>query len=127
MKLFSDRNRDVLMNVQSLHRWWSTLKSAMFGLSSLLPPLVGGGGGLVCESVGKANELSDRFNGKLSRKSIDLPLTCHPSARLTTFAIRSSEVLRLLLDLDLYASNDPLGMFPHFLKKTTDVLVLFVE
>ena len=28
---FSDRNRDVLMNVQSPHKWWSTLKSAVFG------------------------------------------------------------------------------------------------
>ena len=27
----SDRNRDVLMNVQSPHKWWSTLKSALFG------------------------------------------------------------------------------------------------
>ena len=44
---FSARNRDVLMNAQSSHKWWSTLKSAVFGLSSSLPPLVGGGGGLV--------------------------------------------------------------------------------
>ena len=32
-RLFSDRNRDVLMNVQSPHTWWSTLKSAVFGSS----------------------------------------------------------------------------------------------
>ena len=51
---FSDRNRDVLMNVQSPHKWWSTLKSAVFGSSSSLPPLVSEGGGQVCESVGKA-------------------------------------------------------------------------
>ena len=31
---FSDRNRYFLMNVQSPHKWWSTLKSAMFGSSS---------------------------------------------------------------------------------------------
>ena len=36
---FSDRNRDVLMNVQSPHKWWFTLKSAVFGLSSSLPPV----------------------------------------------------------------------------------------
>ena len=51
---FSDRNRNVLMNVQSPHKCWSTLKSAVFGSSSSLPPLVSKGGGLVCESVGKA-------------------------------------------------------------------------
>ena len=58
---FSDRNRAVLMNVQSPHKWCSTLKSAGFGSSSTLPPLVTGGGGLVCESVGKANLLSDNL------------------------------------------------------------------
>ena len=54
---FSDRNRDVLMNVQSPHKWWSTLKSAVFGSSSSLPLLVSEGGELVCESVGKADLL----------------------------------------------------------------------
>ena len=98
---FSARNMDVLMNAQSTHNWWSTLKSAVFGLSSLLPPLVGGGGGLVCESVGKAYLLSDHFDGKQSRESVDMPLTCHPSPSLTSFAFRSREVRHLLLDLDL--------------------------
>ena len=50
---FSVRNGDVLMNAQSPHhKWWSTLKSAVFNLSLSLPPLVGGGGGLVYKSVG---------------------------------------------------------------------------
>ena len=61
---FSARNRDVLMNAQSLHKWRSTLKSAVFGLSSSLSTLVGGGGGLVCESVVKADLLSDHFDSK---------------------------------------------------------------
>ena len=64
---FSDRNRDVLMNVQSPRMWWSTLKSAVFGSISSLPPLVSEGGGLVCESVGKADLLSDHFDSKQSR------------------------------------------------------------
>ena len=85
------------MNAQSPHKWWSTLKSAVFGLSSSLPPLVGGGGGLVCESVGKTDLLSDHFDGKQSRQSVDLPLTCHPSSSLASFALRSSELRRLLL------------------------------
>ena len=54
---FSDRNRAVLMNVQSPHKWWSNLKSAVFGTSSSLPPLVNDGGGLVCVSVGKSDLL----------------------------------------------------------------------
>ena len=109
---FSDRNRDVLMNVQSPHKWWSTLKSAVFGSSSL-PPLISEGGGLVCESVGKADLLSDHFDSKQSREAVDLPLTCYPSPSLTTFAFRSSEVRRLLLDLDPYGGTDPLGMLTH--------------
>ena len=72
---FSDRNRDVLMNIQSYHKWWSTLKSAVFGSSSSLPLLISEGGGLVCESVGKADLLSDHFDSKLSREAVDLPLT----------------------------------------------------
>ena len=53
---------------------------------------------------------------------LDLPLTCHPSPGLTTFAFRSSEVRHLLLDLDPYGDTDPLGMFPLFLKRTADAM-----
>ena len=38
---------------KSVHKWWSTPKSAVFDSISTLPPPAGGGGGLVCESVGK--------------------------------------------------------------------------
>ena len=72
----------------------------MFGSSLSLPPLVGPGGGLVCESLGKADLLSDHFDSKQSRESVDLLVTCHPSPSLITFAFGSSEVKRLLLDLD---------------------------
>ena len=53
-----------------------------------MPPLVGGGGGPVCESVGKADLLSDHFDSKQSREAVDLLLTCHLSLRLITFAFR---------------------------------------
>ena len=94
----------------------------MFVSISSLPPLVGPGGGLVCGSVGKADLLSDHFDSKHSRESVDLQDTCHPSPSLISFAFRSSEVNRLLLDLDLYGGTDPLGMFPLFWKRTADVL-----
>ena len=71
---FSDRNRVVLMNVQSPHERWSTLKSAVFGSSSALRLLVSEGGGLVCESIGKADLLSDHFDSKHSREAVYLPL-----------------------------------------------------
>ena len=101
--------------------WWSTLKSAVFGSRSL-PPLVSQGGGLVCESVGTADLQSDHFDSKQSREAVDLRLTCHLSPSPTTFAFRSSEVKRLLLDFDPYGGTHPLGMFPLFLKRTADVM-----
>ena len=88
---FSDRNKVVLMSVQSLHQWWSTLKSAVFGTSSSLSLLVNERSGPVCKSVCKADLLSDHFDSKQSREAVDLPLTCHPSPSLTTFAFRSRE------------------------------------
>ena len=66
--------------------------------------------------------LSANFHGKQFRDPVDLPSTCHPSPSLTTFAFRSWEVKRLLLDLDSYGSTDPLGMFPLLLKKTAEAL-----
>ena len=98
----------------------------MFGSSSSLPPLVSEGGGQVCESVGKDDLLSDHFDSKQSREAVDLPLICHPSPSLTTFAFRLTEVRRLLLDLDPCGGTDPLGMFPLFLKRTADVMAPFL-
>ena len=105
------------MNVQSPHKWWS----AVFISSSSLPPMVGPGGGLVCESVGKA-DLSDHFDSKQSRESVDQLVTCHPSPSLITCAFMSSEVIRLLLYLDPDGGTETLGMFPLFLKRTADIL-----
>ena len=76
----------------------------------------------MCESVGKADLLSDHFDGEQSSESVDLPLTCHPSTSLSSFAFRSNEVRRLLLDLDPYVGSDPLGVFPLYLKRTADIL-----
>ena len=95
---FSARNWDVLMNAQSHHKWWSTLKSAVFGLISSLPPVVGGGGGLVCESVGKADLLSDNYDGKQSRESVNLKRTGD------VLAPRHSVVFRWLVRLGSFSA-----------------------
>ena len=68
---FSVKSRDVLMNAQFPHKWWFILKSAVFGLSSSLKQLIGEGGGLLHESVGKTDLLSDHFDEKQSRESVD--------------------------------------------------------
>ena len=100
------------------------LKSAVFGTSSSLSPIVNWGGGLMCESVGKADLLSDHFNSKQSMDDVDLMLTCHPFPSLTTFASRLREVRRLLLDLDPYGDTNPLGMFLLFLKRTANFMAV---
>ena len=87
-----------------------------------MPPLVSEGGGLVCESIGKADLLSDHFDSKQSRETVDLPVTCHQYPCLTTFAFRSREVRRLLLDLNPYGGTDPFGMFSLYLKRTSHVM-----
>ena len=92
------------------------------------------GSSLLSQSRVEAHALGSRCSGGISYKGgwftevkpsltsviHQLPLTCHPSPSLTTFAFRSSEVTRLLLDLDPYGGTDPLGMFPLFLKRTAD-------
>ena len=75
-------------------------------------------------SVGKTDLLSDHFNRKQSRESVDLSLNCNQSSRHATLAsTRSSEVRCLLLGLDPYGGTDPLGMFPLFQKRTANVLL----
>ena len=86
-------------------------------MSLPLSPLVGGDGGLVSQSVGKADLLSDYFHSRQSRESVDLLLTCHLSPRFTTFAFRSSEVKRLLLDLDPYGAVTHWVCFLFFLRE----------
>ena len=63
MRQFSVRSRDVLMNAQCPHKWWSTLTSAVFGSSSdsSLLPFIGAGGCLVCESVAKGRNAVGPF------------------------------------------------------------------
>ena len=76
---------------------------------------------MVCESVYKADLLSDHFDSRQYREAVDPPLIFHPSPSLTTIAFRSSEVRRHLIDLDPYGGTDPFGMFSLFLKRTADV------
>ena len=71
----------------------------------------------MCESIGKADLLSDHFDSKQSQEAVDLPLTCRPSPSFTTLAFRSSEVRRLSLDLDPYGSIDPLVCFLFVLRE----------
>ena len=100
---FSDRNRDVLMNVHSTHKCWSTFKSrcsarvrhCLCSLARVVAWCVSRLARLICCRI----ILTASSPGRLM-------LTCHPSPSLTSFAFRSSEVRRLLLDFDPYGGTD---------------------
>ena len=47
--------RPCLIMTNNSHKWWSTLKNAVFGARSTIPPLVGNGGALVSDSASKAD------------------------------------------------------------------------
>ena len=60
----------------------------VFGSTSPLIPLIGVSGGLVCESEGKEDLLSDHFDSKQSRYSVDLLLSCHLSPSVTPLPLQ---------------------------------------
>ncbi len=117
----SDRAKDILGNAENPHKWWSTLKSSVFGVDPSLPPLISEGGGLVSDSKAKADLLLRHFDSKQLRDDITIPSGCHECPQFTSFAFRSSEVLRILTDLDSYGGVDPLGFFPLLFKKLAAV------
>ena len=110
-----------------------TLKSVVSGSSSSLPTLDGRDCGVVCESVGKADLLSAHFMIESTPGTLYVYLlsTYHPPPILTIFALRAREVRRLLLELDYYLDLDftpiPLGIIPHFLHRSADVLAPRVD
>jgi hypothetical protein len=81
------------------------------------------GGNLVCSPEGKANLLNRHFDSKQCRLGIQLPSTCHPEGKMSSFAFRSGEVRRLLSGLDAYGGTAPAGLFHFFYKKAAAVLV----
>ena len=59
---------------------------------------------------------ADVFDSKQSNNSLTMPISCFPEAELTTFAFRSGEVKKLLLELDPYGGAGSDGIFPLFFK-----------
>ena len=106
----------------SPHRWWQVLKEPVFGASSDIPPLQAPGGCLISDPAGKAELLSSWFDSKQSREIITIPQSCHPEPSFCRFAFRSSEVCRLMKDLDRTGGVDPSGFFPLFFLETASVL-----
>ena len=88
------------------------MKTALFGMDVAVPPLLRPNGSLTHCPKEKAALFADVFDGKQSNDSLSMPQSCFPEAELTTFAFRSGEVKKLLLELDPYGGTGPDGIFP---------------
>ena len=119
---FNSSLQDSLANATQSHKWWSTLKTALFGVDSSLPPLRGNHGDLIFEPKAKAELLSECFLSKQSDWEPNLPDTCHPEPKITNIIFRSSLLRKYLNDLDSHGGVDPNGIFPLFLKKISNLL-----
>ena len=114
--------KDTLLGATQSHKWWSTLKSALFGNDDGIPPLLKPDGSLTHCPREKATLFSNVFEEKQSAVEINLPQSCHPEAKLSTLAFRSQEIKKLMLNLDPYGGSGPDGIFPLFFIKTAHLL-----
>ena len=119
---YNNSLKETLSSTDQPHKFWSTLKSALFGVDSSMPPLLKADGSVAHCPKEKANLLAGIFDRKQSNECVDLPPTCFPEVNLSSLAFRSSEVKQLLLDLDNHGGMDPNGIFPLFLKKNAQLL-----
>ena len=122
LKIFNDNVKDTLLGTTNSHKWWSTFKSALFGVDMSVPPLLKTDGTVTHCPKEKANLFPDIFDEKQSNEKLSMPQTCHPDAKLTTLAFWSHEVCDFLLDLDAYGGAGPDGVFPLFFFKTAHFL-----
>ena len=111
---FNAATKGTLRDTVNPHKFWTTLKSALFGNDPSMPPLLKPDGSITHDPKKKAELLADVFDGKQSNINLTLPDTCFPEPKLSKIAFRSSEVRKLLLGLDSYGGTDPNGIFPLF-------------
>ena len=57
----------------------------------------------------------------MSRDDVNIPSGCFPEPKLNSLAFRSSEVLKLLQNLDEHGNVDSNGMLPVFFKRYAEV------
>ena len=109
-KEYNDSVRDTLIGTTNSHKWWSTLKTALFGVDVAVPPLLRPNG----SPTHFPKEKAALFDGKQGNDSLSMPQSCFPEAELTTFAFYSGEVKKILLEHDPYGGTGPDGIFPFF-------------
>ena len=119
---YNEGIREKLLGVVNPHRWWSTFKSALFGVDQTGPPLLKPDGTLAYCPKEKAALFADVFDNKQCGEDLSMPLTCFPEPKLTKIAFRSREVKNLLSALDVYGGAGPDGIFPLFFVRMADFL-----
>ena len=119
---YHEHTCDNLVGITQPHKWWSTLKSFLFGEDSSLPPLRSVDGVPKYSPEEKADLLSSYFQSKQCSQDLELPPTCFPDPILTKCAFRASEIKSYMQDLDSYGGTDPTGIFPLFLKNNASIL-----
>ena len=98
------------------------MKTALFGVDVAVLPLLRPDGSLTHCRKEKAAIFAAMFVSKQSNASLTMPQSCFPEAELTTFAFRSREVKKLLLELNPYGGAGPDSIFPLFFIKTANYL-----
>ena len=126
-KEYNDAIKETLRGTSQPHKWWSSLKSALFGVESSIPALLRQDGSVTHCPKEKAVLLADSFDSKQSNEELTFPDSCFPEAKLSSMAFRSREVRNLLLDLGAYGGIDPNGIFPLFFVKTADFMAPKLE
>ena len=65
--------RDTLIGTTNSHKWWSTLKTALFGVDVAVPPLLRHDGSLTHCPKEKAALFADVLDSKQSNDSLTMP------------------------------------------------------
>ena len=99
---------ETSFNLFPLHMPGGSLERISLWRGFIHSPLQAVGDALVLDPALKAELLSEHFDGKQSRDSVALPLSCHPEPKFCSFAFKSREVERILLYLDVRDGVGPL-------------------
>ena len=77
---------EIPLYEQQILKWWSTLKTVVFGVHVALPLLLRPDGSLTHCPKEKAVLFADVLDSKQSNNSLTMPQLCFPEAELTKFA-----------------------------------------
>ena len=89
------------------NKWWSTLKTFLFGVNSSLPPTRTDGGSVTYDQSKKAEVfLYSFFQNKKSDQELNLPPTCFPKPIFIYFAFKSSEIKFFIKDVNPHGGLD---------------------